>query len=76
MNDTVKKDNKKSLPRFLLLVFGAALGGGVLGFSGAMFADEGILEAIRTGLVWVLELVSPWGILASGLFLLAPGYWL
>ena len=76
MNDTVKKDNNKSLPGFLLVVFGAARGGGVLGFSGAMFADEGILEAIRTGLVWVLELVSPWGILASGLFLLAPGYWL
>lgn len=76
MNDTVKKDNKKSLPRFLLLVFGAALGGGVLGFSGAMFADEGILEAIRTGLIRFLELVSPWGILASGLFLLAPGFWI
>lgn len=76
MNDTVKKDNKKSLPRFLLLVFGAALGGGVLGFSGALFADEGVLEAIRTGVVRFLELISPWGILASGVFLLVPGFWL
>lgn len=76
MNDTVKKDNKKSLPRFLLLIFGSALAGGVLGFSGAMLADEGVLEAIRNGAGRFLELISPWGIPASGIFLLAPGFWI
>ena len=32
-NNTVKKDNRKALPKYLLILFVAAIFGGVLGFA-------------------------------------------
>lgn len=66
MNDTVKKDNRKAFPKFLLTVLGCALLGGVLGFMSAMFAAEEIVE----GAVRLLTAVCPWGIPVSSVLLL------
>lgn len=73
MNDTVKRDNRKSLPRFLLVVLAAALLGGVVGFFSAMAADLGTLNAIRDGLDQFMRAITLWAIPVCTAALLIPG---
>lgn len=40
MNDQIKKDNRKNLPRFLIMIFGCMLIGGVVGYFSAATADS------------------------------------
>ena len=69
-NDTIQKENRKALPKFLLTVLGCALLGGVLGFMSAMFAAEDILE----GAARLLSAVCPWGIPVSSVALLGAAF--
>ena len=73
MNDTVKRDNRKSLPRFLLVILVAGLVGGVVGFFSALAADLGTLNAIREGLDVFMRTVTPWAIPVCTAALLIPG---
>lgn len=73
MNDTVKRDNRKSLPRFLLVVLAAALLGGLVGFFSAMAADFGTLSAIWDGLDVLMRTITPWAIPVCTAALLIPG---
>lgn len=73
MNDTVKRDNRKSLPRFLLVILVAGLVGGAVGFFSALAADLGTLNAIREGLDVFLRTVTPWAIPVCTTALLIPG---
>ena len=74
MRDTVKKDNRKSLPLFLLTVALAGLVGGVCGFFGAMAADKGMLDAVWGALEQGLRWIARWGIPVSALGLLLPAW--
>ena len=74
MRDTVKKDNRKSLPLFLLTVALAGLVGGVCGFFGAMAADKGMLDAVWGALEQGLRWIAPWSIPVSALGLLFPAW--
>ncbi|MGI6027919.1 MAG: DUF3169 family protein [Candidatus Heteroscillospira sp.] len=40
MNDNVKRDNKKALPKFLLIILLSAIAGGVAGFFGGMLLPK------------------------------------
>lgn len=73
MNDTVKRDNRKSLPRFLLVILVAGLVGGVVGFFSALAADLGTLNAIREGLDMFMRTITPWAIPVCTAALLIPG---
>lgn len=74
MKDAVKQDNRRALPKFLAVVAGAAVLGGIGGFLVAMAAEPETLEAIRAGLDRTMQIVGPWGIPASGVALLFPAW--
>lgn len=74
MNDTVKRDNRKFLPRFLLIVAAAGILGGLAGFFGSMAADYGVLAAARSGLKGLMTTIAPWAIPACTAALLIPGF--
>lgn len=46
MEDTIKKDNKKALPKFLIIIFTAGLVGGILGSLASMASDGAVIQAI------------------------------
>ena len=62
MNDTVKRDNRKSLPGFLLVILVAGVLGGIAGFFTAMAADLGTLDAIWVRLDQMMRTITPWAI--------------
>lgn len=42
MNDKAKRDNRKALPKFLLVILCSAVGGGILGAGSVLFAEPGL----------------------------------
>lgn len=75
MNDNVKRENRKALPRFLLILVGAAVFGGVLGLLSAMLNYSSGAEALADGLHYLVGHIVPWAIPAVSLALLAVGVW-
>lgn len=67
MNDTVKKENRKALPRFLGMVLLAMLLGGALGFASAFAAEGAWRETLETTALSLLRTIAPWGIPVFGL---------
>ena len=45
-NNTVKKDNRKAFPKYLLILFVAAIFGGVLGFAAGWVGHDNLSEVI------------------------------
>ena len=74
MNDSVKQDNRKALPRYLLVIFCSAILGGVLGFLSGWYGHSGLSAAFAEGVTAALRLVSPWGIPVCTLVLLGTGF--
>ena len=74
MNDTVKRDNRKSLPLFLLVILLFAALGGVAGFFSAMAAERGALDVIWAGLDQLMGIITPWAIPVCSTVLLIPGF--
>ena len=74
MNDTVKRDNRKSLPLFLLVILLFAALGGVAGFFSAMAAERGALDVIWAGLDRLMGIITPWAIPVCSTVLLIPGF--
>ena len=59
-NDQIRQANRRALPKFLLIIFCAALVGGVFGFCAAHFGLEGLAGALgRAGESFSLY-VAPW----------------
>lgn len=75
MNDTVKKENRKALPKFLLILLGAAVLGGVLGFLSALLNYSSGADALADGLRYLVGHIVPWAIPALSLVLLIAGVW-
>ena len=73
MNDTVKRDNRRSFPLFLLVILLSAVLGAAAGFFSAMAADRGTLDAIWAGLDRLMEAITPWAIPVCSAVLLIPG---
>ena len=74
MNDSVKRDNRKALPKYLLVIFCSAILGGVLGFLSGWYGHSGLSDAFAEGVTAALRLVSPWGIPVCTLVLLGTGF--
>lgn len=76
MDDIVKKENKKALPKFLICILLCGLGGGVAGFFSGVAAGVGLGEVVRLQLEQLLYLIAPWGIPVSSAVLLGAGWWI
>ena len=74
MKDSVQQDNRRALPKFLAVVAASAVLGGIGGFLAAAAAKPEMLEAMRTGLDRVMQMVGPWGIPVSSVVLLLPAW--
>ena len=48
-NNDVKRDNRKALPKYLLILFVAAIFGGVLGFAAGYGPDDPGYVLLRRG---------------------------
>ena len=75
-NNTVKKDNRKALPKYLLILFVAAIFGGVLGFAAGWVGHDNISEVIATAVVGGLTAIAPWALLVTSVVSLALILWL
>ncbi len=74
MNDTVKRDNRRSLPLFLLIILLSAALGAAGGFFSAMAADRGVLDLIWVWLDRAMGIITPWAIPVCSAVLLIPGF--
>ena len=68
---SIRKDNRKALPKYLLLILCAALVGAALGFLAGFAGSQNLEEAAAAALDHFLEAVTPWGIPVSTLVLLS-----
>ena len=75
-NNTVKKDNRKALPKYLLILFVAAIFGGVLGFAAGWVGHDNLSEAIATAVADGLTAAAPWALLGTSVVSLALLLWL
>lgn len=74
MNDSVKRDNRKALPKYLLVIFCSAIAGGLLGFLTGWYGHSDLSAAFAERVTAALRLVSPWGIPVGTLALLGSGF--
>lgn len=72
MKDNVARDNRKALPKFLLMIGAAALVGGLVGFFSAMATDGLSAEALKARVDAVLSALVPWGLPVCMAVLLIP----
>ncbi len=56
MENTIKKDNRKALPKFLLIMVCAGIIGGIGGYFSVMAADSGVGENLGP---WLCDMVRP-----------------
>lgn len=75
MNDNVKRENRKALPKFFLILLGAALLGGVLGFLSNLVSYSGAEDTVAAAMDALVSGVLPWLIPAVSLVLLAMAVW-
>lgn len=75
MNDNVNKENRKALPKFALIMLGAAAFGGVLGFLSGWMGRSSAPDLAVEALGACLGRVIPWLIPAASLVLLAAAVW-
>lgn len=75
MHDDVKRENRKALPKFALIMLGAAAFGGVLGFLSGWMGRSSAVDFAVEALDYFVSTVIPWLIPAASLVLLAAAVW-
>ena len=75
-NNAVKRDNRKALPKYLLILFVAAIFGGVLGFAAGWLGHDNLSEVIAAAVADGLIAAAPWALLATSVVTLALILWL
>lgn len=76
MNGKIKKDNRKNFPKFLLMLLGSMLIGGLIGFFSGMTSSSNLPETITKAIQDFLTASLPWlfAILSAG-FLIPCFFW-
>ena len=72
--DTIKKENKKALPKLLITVLISMVLGGIIGFFSGAANESGLSDAVVSIVNKGLYTICPWGIPAVGFILLLPAY--
>lgn len=75
-NNTVKQDNRKALPKYLLILFVAAIFGGVMGFAAGWLGHDHLSEVIASAVTYGLTAAAPWALIATSLVSLALILWM
>lgn len=70
--DRVKKENRKAIPKFLLILLVSALVGGVLGFGVGYAGHSDLPQAVTAVLTDLLRAITPWAIPVGTAALLGP----
>lgn len=70
MHEDVKKENRRALPKFGLLILVSGVFGGALGFGAGVVGAAGLPERLTAWMNEFWRLVTPWAIPASSLVLL------
>ena len=73
-NSDVKKENRKALPKFFLVVLASGIFGGVAGFLSGVAGASSLPEAVTAGMRHLLAAIVPWGIPVGSLVLLGGGW--
>ena len=76
MREEIKKENRRALPKFFLVLLGAMVFGGVMGTLGFTAGRLGAADAAAEALVSLLRAGMLWGIPLATLALAGPGWWL
>ena len=74
MENNIKKDNRKALPKYLLVLLGSAVLGTVLGFLIGFAGSNNLGEHAAMALNSFLAVITPWGIPVSSLMLILPAW--
>jgi membrane associated rhomboid family serine protease len=74
-NTDIQKDNRKALPKYLLLLLAGGLVGGVLGFLTGWMGRSSATELVAEGADYALRAVLPWLIPAACIVLLSMAVW-
>lgn len=75
MNEHVKKENRRALPKFFLVLLVSAVFGGVVGFGAGVAGAAGLPEKLTAWMNDFWYLVTPWAIPATSAVLLgSAGY--
>ena len=75
-NNTVKRDNRKALPKYLLILFVAAIFGGVMGFAAGWVGHDNLSEVFATAVADGLTAAAPGALLGTSVVSLALILWL
>ena len=75
-NNAVKKDNRKALPKYLLILFVAAIFGGVLGFAAGWLGHDNLSEVIAAVVADGLIAAAPWALLGTSVVSMVLILWL
>lgn len=70
-NNAVKKDNRKALPKYLLILLVSGIGGGVLGFAAGWLGHDNLSETIVTAVTGGLTTGAPWALLGTSVVSMA-----
>lgn len=75
MESNIKKDNRKALPKYLLVLLIAALFGAALGFLIGFAGYHNLGETVADLLNRFLAAITPWGIPTTSFVILIAAWW-
>ena len=75
-NNTVKRDNRKALPKFFLILLGAAVFGGVAGFAAGWMGHDNLSGVVTAAVTGWLTAMAPWVMAVTSAVSLAVIFWL
>lgn len=65
-SDNIRKENRRALPKFLLILVAAMVFGGVCGYFSAATGTAGLANTARSLVEATLTAITPWGIAVTG----------
>ena len=75
-NNAVKRDNRKALPKFFLILLGAAVFGGVAGFAAGWMGHDSLSEVVTAAVTGWLTATAPWALAVTSAASLGLVLWL
>ena len=75
MKTKQKSDNRKALPKYILMLLIAAFFGGLAGFGAGIVGAVNLSGSIKAAVEDVLAAAAPWGIPVTSVVFLGLGWW-